>query len=60
MTEEAKTAFGGRIRDFPMDDYDALMDLWERAGLPGRPKGRDARDAVAEQVKVTSVVFRLL
>ncbi len=47
------------LRMFTMDDYDALMGLWERAGLPGRPKGRDSREAVGEQMKDDHVIIIL-
>ncbi|RLF64303.1 MAG: hypothetical protein DRN31_00595 [Thermoplasmata archaeon] len=38
------------IRDFTMDDYDALISLWEDAGLPYKPEGRDRRDNIEMQV----------
>lgn len=30
-------------------DYDAVRDLWEAAGLPIRPTGRDSQEAFARQ-----------
>ena len=40
-----------RIRRLGMDDYDALLDLWRRAGLHSlRPQGRDGRAALARQL----------
>ena len=40
-----------RIRSLGIDDYDALLDLWRRAGLRSlRPQGRDSRVALAQQL----------
>lgn len=39
------------IRDFRLDDYDAVLDLWSEAGLPFRPVGRDARTKVAAELE---------
>lgn len=40
-----------RIRHLGLDDYDALLDLWQRAGLHSlRPNGRDSREALAKQL----------
>jgi ribosomal protein S18 acetylase RimI-like enzyme len=33
-----------------IDDYDAITGLWQRAGLPFRPNGRDSREAFATQL----------
>jgi ribosomal protein S18 acetylase RimI-like enzyme len=40
-----------RARQLELDDYDELMALWQQAGLHSlRPKGRDSRAALAEQL----------
>ena len=40
-----------RVRRLEIDDYDALLDLWRRAGLHSlRPQGRDSRAALAGQL----------
>lgn len=31
-------------------DYDDMAELWRQAGLPFKPKGRDSRKAVQEQM----------
>lgn len=36
--------------DLDMGDYDAIMQLWEQAGLPARADGRDAPAALARQI----------
>ena len=39
------------IRRLCLDDYDALLALWQRAGLHSiKPKGRDSRDSIARQL----------
>ena len=40
-----------------MEDYDALMTLWDDAQLPYRPKGRDRRDKIEHQLKQGNTVF---
>ncbi|MGQ9566322.1 MAG: GNAT family N-acetyltransferase [Candidatus Bathyarchaeales archaeon] len=34
-----------------IDNYDDILKLWERAGLPHKPKGRDSKTMTAEQMK---------
>ncbi len=46
-----------RIRDFQIEDYDAVIDLWTEAGLPFRPEGRDRREAIARELQGAQAVF---
>lgn len=40
-----------RLRYLGLEDYDALLALWRRAGLHSlRPQGRDSRAALAQQL----------
>lgn len=39
------------IRKFKLDDYNDLIDLWERSELPYRPKGRDGRPKIEHELK---------
>ncbi len=39
-----------RLRRLRPVDYDQLVSLWDRAGLPYRPKGRDSRASIEEQI----------
>jgi ribosomal protein S18 acetylase RimI-like enzyme len=40
-----------KIRQLGLEDYDALLSLWRRAGLHSiRPHGRDSREALAQQL----------
>lgn len=45
------------IRDLTREDYDELVSLWERGGLPYRPNGRDARERIARELKGDSAIF---
>lgn len=38
------------IRPLAIEDYDALVTLWQRAGLKFRPQGRDSREALGRQL----------
>jgi ribosomal protein S18 acetylase RimI-like enzyme len=39
-----------KIRPLTIADYDALITLWQRAGLSHRPHGRDSREAIAREL----------
>jgi ribosomal protein S18 acetylase RimI-like enzyme len=46
------------VREYVTDDYDSLINLWEDAGLPHRPKGRDRRERIeAELLGGTAVLL---
>ena len=45
------------IKELRLEDYDALVALWRDAGLPYRPKGRDAREAIARQLQERTAVY---
>jgi N-acetylglutamate synthase len=38
------------LHDLGTDDYDEILTLWELAGLPVRPEGRDAPERFARQM----------
>ena len=39
------------LRRLTLDDYDAVMALWQRSGLPSiRPEGRDSRSEFEQQL----------
>ena len=38
------------IRRLAASDYDEMVRLWSRAGLPFKPKGRDSKEAVAAEM----------
>lgn len=40
-----------RIVTYREDDYEKLTALWEKAGLPYKPKGRDSKENIAAELK---------
>jgi ribosomal protein S18 acetylase RimI-like enzyme len=50
-------ADGITIRELRPEDYDALVALWEAAGLPYKPKGRDSREAITHQLKLPTAIY---
>lgn len=40
-----------QIRPMKLEDYDAVLALWERAGLPYEPHGRDSFSAISRQLQ---------
>jgi ribosomal protein S18 acetylase RimI-like enzyme len=48
------------LRNLTIDDYDALIELWQTTGLRTvRPHGRDSRDAFAAQLAAGQRVIGL-
>lgn len=45
------------IRELKPEDYEEMIALWERAGLPHRPQGRDSREAIAAQMERDPELF---
>ena len=46
-----------KIRELTIDDYGALCALWEKAGLPFRPNGRDQRARIAREIEGPCSIF---
>ena len=46
-----------KVREFRIEDYDRVMELWAEGGLPLKPQGRDSRENIARQVKMPNVLF---
>ncbi len=44
----------GRLRP---SDYDELLSVWEKAGLPARPKGRDSRPGMKRQMALGTSIY---
>ncbi|MDH4210954.1 MAG: GNAT family N-acetyltransferase [candidate division WOR-3 bacterium] len=56
--EEIRKAHDGfTIRKFRMADYDSLLELWDNAGLPHKPKGRDTRENISREINHPNAVF---
>ena len=45
------------IRELRPEDYGGLIALWEEAGLPCRPYGRDGRDRIAREIEGNCSIF---
>jgi ribosomal protein S18 acetylase RimI-like enzyme len=54
-TEMGETMF--TIREMTIDDYEAVIALWEAAELPYRLNGRDRRDKIARELEGPSSIF---
>jgi ribosomal protein S18 acetylase RimI-like enzyme len=39
------------IRTLSIADYEDMVDLWSRAKLPFKPKGRDSKEAISKEIK---------
>jgi ribosomal protein S18 acetylase RimI-like enzyme len=48
------------LRRLTIDDYEAVIALWQRSGLPSiRPEGRDSRSEFARQLDQGQIVIGL-
>jgi len=45
------------FKQLTINDYDEMIKLWSRAGLPFKPKGRDSREAIEKQMKENPEFF---
>jgi ribosomal protein S18 acetylase RimI-like enzyme len=45
------------IRNLRVNDYEAMVGLWKRAGLPFKPRGRDSKDMIERQMKAFPEFF---
>lgn len=45
------------IRNLTIEDYASIVSLWNRSGLPFKPKGRDSEKMMKAQMKVFPELF---
>jgi ribosomal protein S18 acetylase RimI-like enzyme len=45
------------IRLLKIDDYHKIMEVWERSGLPYKPKGRDSKPSIERQMEENPDLF---
>lgn len=62
VCEKASVFFGGdgngmTIREFRMADYEDMISLWEDAGLPYKPLGRDSRESIERQMNLECSIY---
>ena len=46
-----------KIRKLRIEDYEEMIQLWSRARLPFKPKGRDSREAMTAQMEANPEFF---
>lgn len=46
-----------QTRKLTINDYAAIAQLWKRAGLSFRPRGRDSREAIAKEMAANPDFF---
>lgn len=45
------------IRTLTINDYEKMLEIWKQAGLSIKPKGRDSRQSIEEQMLDTPDLF---
>ena len=45
------------LREYRPEEYDALIRLWEEAGLECKPAGRDRRDRIDQELTCRNAIF---
>lgn len=46
-----------RLRTLGSEDYDAIIDVWSKAGLPIKPIGRDSPEEIKRQIDLDPEMF---
>jgi ribosomal protein S18 acetylase RimI-like enzyme len=46
-----------QIRRLTIDEYEAMTELWRRAGLPFRPRGRDSKESIVIEMAANPEFF---
>lgn len=45
------------LKTLAPEDYDQIIDIWNRAGLPFKPIGRDSEDEITRQIELDPEMF---
>ena len=45
------------IREFRIEDYEQVIELWQKAHLPHKPKGRDSKDDIERELRADNAIF---
>ncbi len=45
------------FRTLTAEDYDLIIELWDKAGLSYRPRGRDSREHITREINEGTAVF---
>jgi len=46
-----------KIRELCAEDYNVVVDIWRRAGLPYRPEGRDSKERFQIEIQQDTAEF---
>jgi ribosomal protein S18 acetylase RimI-like enzyme len=46
-----------QVRTLTIKDYEAMVELWKRAGLPFKPRGRDSKRMIEKQMRAFPEFF---
>jgi ribosomal protein S18 acetylase RimI-like enzyme len=57
MSQEAVRYSDVVIRPFRIEDYTGVIRLWEHANLPFKPKGRDRRESIEQEITHDTALF---
>jgi ribosomal protein S18 acetylase RimI-like enzyme len=57
MTDGIEGGDGVIIRKFQSEDYSAVIDLWQKAGLPFKPEGRDQKEKMLQEAAQATASF---
>ncbi|MBI1729711.1 GNAT family N-acetyltransferase [Candidatus Acetothermia bacterium] len=45
------------IRDLRIEDYDALIALWQESKLPFKPEGRDRKEKIGKEIQKSNAIY---
>lgn len=45
------------IREFRIEDYEQVIELWQKAHLPYKPKGRDSKEEIERELRARNAIF---
>jgi ribosomal protein S18 acetylase RimI-like enzyme len=45
------------VREYRVEDYERVIELWAEGGLPVKPQGRDGRNNIATQIRQPHIRF---
>jgi len=46
-----------KIREFKIDDYHTVIELWQLIKLPFKPKGRDRLESIKKEITQKTAIF---
>lgn len=46
-----------KITRLSIENYQEIIELWEKAGLPHKPKGRDSKESMEKEMRLPTVCY---